>query len=400
MGGFAPGTIAEPTLILTHRDPATLVGARVIADVADDIVFIEPKAAPLCAILGGIRKKRKATQYRVDWMEKDPLPRRLTVTGAVTASATTVNVIAGDGVKAAANFVLQNTRTKEQVLVTVVATDALTVTRGIGEGNAIMNDGDTLIFTRAVYPDGSALGAMKSTVERDEYNLCEIIRTPIGFTGREMNTDLYGGSDLLSERTAQAVEHNKSCEYAFLLGRRHSLTHANGHLQTMMNGLENVIETNVWDLGGVVNPTYASFTLWLEHAMQHGKSGKRFGRGVKYLYASDHWLTVIQSWMEAQLEYRPLDKQIGVDAATIVTTHGTVKVVPEPILSEFHSDMAFLLDMGDLRYVYHQGRDTKLLKNRQGNDEDAYEEELFSDISIEIKNQRAHGIARGLPTAA
>jgi len=134
--------------------------------------------------------------------------------------------------------------------------------------------------------------------------------------------------------------------------------------------------------------------------MQHGRSGKRFGRSVKYLYASDHWLTVIQGWMTQQLEYRPLDKQIGVEAATIKTTHGTVKVVPEPILSEFHSDMAFLLDMSELRYVYLQGRDTKLLKNRQGNDEDLYEEELMTDFSIELSNQRAHGIARGLPDAA
>jgi len=401
MGGFAPGAIAEPTLVTTHRDPASLVGARIIADVADEIHFIEPKASPLTAVLGGIRKKRKATQYRVDWMEKDPLPRRLTVNGSHTAAVTTVNVVSGDGTKVGINYVLQNTRTGEQVVLTATpAADALAVVRAIGGGAAVMDDGDTLVFTRAVFPGGSALGVMKSTVERDEYNLCEIIRTAIGFTGREMNTDLYGGSDLLSERTAQAVEHNKSKEYALLFGRRHSRTHANGHLQTMMNGLENVIETNVWDLGGQVTPTYAAFTLWLEHAMQHGKSGKRFGRGVKYFFCSDHWLTVIQSWMEQQLEYRPLDKQIGVEAATIITMHGQVKIVPEPILSEFHSDMGFLLDMGNLRYVYHQGRDTKLLKNRQGNDEDLYEEELFSDISVEISNQRAHGIARGLPDAA
>ena len=401
MGGFAPGAIAEPTLVTTHRDPASLVGARVIADVADEIHFVEPKASPLCAVLGGIKKKRKAHQYRVDWIEKDPLPRRLTVTGAHTSAVTTVNVIAGDGTKVGINYVLQNTRTKEQIVLTATpGADALAVVRGIGGGAATMDDGDTLIFTRAVYPDGSGLGAMKSTVERAEYNLCEIVRTPAGQTGREMHTDLYGGSDLLSERQAQAVEHNKSMEYAVLLGKRHSRTHANGHLQTMMNGLENVIETNVWDLGGVVTPTYDAFTLWLEYVMQYGKSGKRFGRGVKYLFASDHWLTVIQGWMTNQLEYRPLDKQIGVEAATIKTTHGTVKVVPEPILSEFNSDMAFLLDLSEMRYVYLQGRDTKLLKNRQGNDEDLYEEELFTDFSIEISNQRAHGIARGLPSAA
>lgn len=386
-----------PVTIDGLRDPGSMISARVIADVADEILFIEPKSAPLTAISGAINKKQKATQYRVDWLEKDPYPRKVTVNGAQTSGSTTINVVAGQGVRVPTNGVYMNLRTREQVLVTGIATDALTVVRAIGGFGAAVNDGDELLLTRQVFPDGARSGDMKSVQERDEFNYCEIIRTKVGWTGRQVNTDMFGGKDPSTERRAASIEHMKSIEYAFLFGRRFSRTAASGKLQTFMGGLEHYISSNVWDLAGT-EPTLRAFEEFLEVVMQYGPNGKRFGGGDKMFFCSDRWLTVFDTWKDGKLEMTPIDDSLDIKVAQIVTSHGTLTIVPEPLLTDDHAGWGFVLDMGALTYRYHQGRDTKLLENRQDNDADQVIEEYFSDICLQVGEEMAHGIVKGLPT--
>lgn len=386
-----------PVTIDGLRDPSSMVSARVIADVADEILFIEPKASPLTAISGAVNKKRKATQYRVDWLEKDPYPRKITTNGAITSGAVTLNVSAGHGARVPVNGVYMNLRTREQVLVTAQVVDALTIVRGIGGYAAAVNDLDEWLLTRQVFEDGSRSGSMKSVQERDEFNLCEIIRTKVGWTGRQMNTDLYGGRDPNTERRAASIEHMKSIEYAFLFGRRFSRTGSGGKLQTFMGGLEGYISSNVWDLAGT-EPTLRAFEEFLEIVMQYGPNGKRFGSGRKLFFCSDRWLTVFDTWKDGKLEMKTMDDSLDIKVAEVVTSHGTLVIVPEPLLSDDHAGWGFLLDLGALTYVYHQGRDTKLLENRQDNDADQVIEEYFSDICLQVGIEQAHGIVKGLPT--
>lgn len=391
--GFIPNARSAPTMVSGYRSIDRTNSTRVVADVADKILYVEPRSAPLTAILGAMKMKRKATQYRYDWLEKEPYPRSITVSGAQTGADTAIEVAAGQGDRVAANFVLMNLRTREQVLVSSVATDTLTVVRGIGGGGAAMVDGDTLLFTRAVYEDGADIGTLKSTQEVNYYNFCETIRTPYGWTDRQANTTLYGGKDPETARREASIEHMKSIEMAFLFGKRHSRTGTGGRLQTFTGGLEYFISDNVWDVGAV-EPTLRSFNEWLEVAMQLGPNGKRFGSATKYFFCSDRWLTLIDGWKEGKLEMKTLDKKLDIEVAEIVTSHGRVVIVPDPILSDDHAGYGFLLDLGALRYVYHEGRDTRVEKDRQGNGEDAYKEELLSDVGVQCELQMAHGLAK------
>jgi hypothetical protein len=395
--GFQPIARTAPTVVSGYRSIDQTVSNRVIADVADEILFIEPKSSPLTAILGAVRTKRKATQYRVDWLEKEAYPRKVTVSGAQTSGDTAIETTAGQAARVAANYVMMNLRTREQVLVTAVPdTSTLTVTRGIGGGNAAMIDGDELLFTRAVFEDGADIGTLKSTQEVDNYNYCETVRTPYGWTGRQENTDLYGGKDPVTQRRSSSIEHMKSIEFAFLFGKRHTMTGAGGRLQTFMGGLDYYIASNRFDLNNT-EPTLRSFNEWLEVAMQLGPNGKRFGSGTKYLFCSDRWLTVIDGWKEGKLEMKTLDKNLDIEVGELISSHGRVIIVPEPILSDDHAGYAFLLDMGALKYVYHQGRDTRIEESRQGNGEDAYKEELLSDVAIQVEMEMSHGLIYGLP---
>lgn len=394
--GFQQTPRSAATTVTGFRDPSSTLSQRIIADVADEIAYYEPKSAPLTAILKHIRRTRKATQYQVNWLEKEPYPRKVTSSADYTSGDVSIVLSAGQGARVAVNYVLRNLRTRENLLVTVVSTDTLTVTRGIGGGNAAILTGDTFLILNGTFEDGSDVGTMKSTQETNNYNYCQIIRRPYGFTGRQQNTDLYGGRDPDTERKSMGVEHMKDLEYAFLFGKRHSMTGAGGRLQTFMGGVEWFITSNVYDLNGT-EPTLRSFLEFLEVAMQYGEGGIRFGSGTKYFFCSDRWLTIINEWKEQKLIMKPLDDTLDLEVTELNTSHGKVILVPEPILTESHPDYGFLLDLNHLVYRFHQGRDTKILEHRQGNGVDAVEEEYLTDVTLQLELEGAHGLVKGLP---
>jgi hypothetical protein len=398
MGGFTPVLRADPTLVSGTRDPGTTVSQRIIADVKDEIALYMPDSAPVMAITSHLRKKREATQYQYDWLTKDEYPRNVTTSIAYASGDVSIVLSAGQGDRIAVNYVLMNKRTREHILVTGVSTDTLTVVRGIGGIQEAMNAGDVLEFQRAVFEDGAGIGTLKSVKEDREFNYTEIIRTPFGFTGRQQNTSLYGGKDPNTERKWQGVEHSHSIENMLLFGRRHSRTGTGGKLQTFSGGIEYFLRSSVWNLNGNM-PTERSFIEWLEYSMLYGKGGVLNGSKTKYLFCSGRWLTIIESWARDKIQYRPLDTRVGIKVGFFDTAHGTVILVRQPLFVGDHGGMAMLLDLNHVRYVYHQGRDTKLLDNRQANDVDGMQEEYFSDCGLELELEAAHGMAVGLPLA-
>src|SRR5688572_12520386 len=238
MGSFVPGTRANPTLVTGTRGPENITEGRVIADMSDDIYMVQPSAAPLTVLTSRTRKKREVHNRKYDWMEKDKYPRSMELAADSIVGDLVLDFVAGQGARAAAEYVLLNTRTREHVLVVSIATDAVTVVRGIGGSEADMVTGDQLVITRAVYPDGADIGILKSIEDTEFFNYTEIIRRPFGFTGRDLAMDYYGGKDKTTETRWNAVEHTKDIEYAFLFGRRHTRTGTNNHEQTFTGGLE------------------------------------------------------------------------------------------------------------------------------------------------------------------
>jgi len=382
---------AAATMVTGDRAPQNTLSARLIADVSKTIYLYQPTSNPFTAILGHMRNRRKATQYRFDWIEKDEYPRAATV---VSDGATTITFGTNEGKRFPIYSVLLNTRTRESVLVTTAADSAPTVTRAIGSSQQTMVAGDTCILTRVVAEDGATIGTLKSIKEAGVYNYTEIQRRPFGWTGRQANTDYYGGSDVALERKVAGIEHAKDIENMFLFGGRHTMTGTN--VRSFSGGLEYFIKSNVWDLNGV-KPTERTFVEFLEEAMRWGKGGRQNGSGTKYLFHSARWGTEIEFWAKDRLITKTLEKVAGLHIKKYVTTHGTIMLVTTPVLDYNHPDMALLIDLNHIRYVYHQGRDSKLLKGRQGNSADAREEEYLSDIGVEVQLEGSHAILKGLP---
>jgi hypothetical protein len=392
MPSFSPNPRTAPTVnTVALRGPENQLAARVVVDMQDDILLYMPKATPLLTLTGKLREKRQATNYRFDWMEKDTQPRFIDVSADATDVATAITIPNGQEARAAAGYVMRNQRTGEQILVTTTAAGSLSVVvRGIGGGAAPMLNGDRLYFLRSVYEDGAGAGAPRSIQEFAYFNYTEIIRTPFGFTGRDLVTELYGGKDEMTETKWQGVEHKKSIEQAMWFGKRHLRTGTGGHQQSFMGGIDSWITTNVWN-ASTVDINFRAINEFLESAMKWGKGGNLSrGSGTKYLFASSRWVTIFNDLAIQKLQTRVLDEQIGFECFEYVSPHGKVMILPTPLFDDVAPDTAYLLDMNHVRYAYLRGRDTKLLYDRQANDVDGKINEYFSDVSAQVEFEHAH----------
>jgi hypothetical protein len=397
MADFDPAPRTEPTVVSGTRAPEDQLSNRLVIDMQDKILLFMPEATPFLTLTGKIKGKRKAHSSKFEWLEKDFKPRKVTVQNAEAQSDTTIEVGSSDDDKLAVNDILRNTRTGEVVLVSAVGTNDFTAVRNIGGGAAPMVAGDTLIILGSSYPDNSLKGTSKSVQEYYNYNYTQIFRTPFDFSGRDLVTEMYGGDDKMNETKWHAIEHKRSIEYSFFFGKRHLIA-ASGSTKarSFTGGLEWAINTNIWNVGGVGLNT-RTFNEFLEEGLRWGKGGRQqAGAATKYLLCSSRWLTEINSWAEAKLEYRVLDKEIGFAAMEYKSPHGRVMLVPAPLLDEHHPDYAFLVDFNHVDYAYLRNRDTRLLSGREENDRDGEAYEYMSDCGLQVQFEQAHSLLKGI----
>jgi hypothetical protein len=396
MADFSPNPRTDPTLISGARGPEDHVSSRVVVDMQDRILLFMPSATPFTTITAGIKGRRTAKNRKFEWLEKDYKPRSIVATAALTPTGTTLTVSAADGDKLAANDVIRNTVNGDIALVTAESAGSVTIVRDIGGSGLAGNIGDKWSILGSSYTDYSTIGAFRSITENANYNYTQIFRTPFGFTGRDLVTELYGGDDKMTETKWQGVEHKRSIEFAMLFGKRHMISATGGvHERTFTGGLEWAIQSNRWDVGGV-EPTKRAFDEFLEEALRWGKGGYLQGSGTKYLFHAARWGTMFNTWADVKLEYRVLDKQYGMAATEYVSPHGRLLLVHAPILDEYNPDSAFLVDVNHVDYVALRERDTKLLSGREANDLDGESYEYFSDVGLQVEFEQSHALLSGL----
>lgn len=388
MAEFEPNGRSAATMISGSRGHEQLNAARVVVDMADEILLYQPQATPLLTLTAKMRRKREAVNPLFEWLEKDEYPRTLDVTAAYDSDDTSISVTAGQEARVYANAVVQNTRTGELILVGGTSSGTLSsLTRGIGGGQSDGMVGDKLIFVFNSIEDGADTPAQRSVQEFNLSNRTQIVRTAFGFTGRDLVVELYGGRDEMTETKWQSIEHKKSIEYLMLLGKKHLITGT--HQQTFSDGIDNRIVTNRWNIAGT-DFTEESWIAFLEEGMKWGKGGNQNGAGTKYLLASSRWVSAINGFVHDRLRYQPLDEKIGFSAMEYVSPHGRVMILHMPLLDYYHPERAYLVDLNHVRYVYLRGRDTKLHYDRQGNGIDGKINEYISDCGSQTEFEHSH----------
>jgi hypothetical protein len=370
----------SPSMVSGARDTTNGLGARQIVDMGD-LYQLENEKASLFTHVSKL-KKNKAHNQTIKWMTDELSPKADAVNNGAGYAAGDTSIVVDNGGYFRIRDLVKVPRTGEVMLVTGVSTNTLTVTRSAGgTAAAAIVDNDPLIILGPAYAQGSTLQAARTTVEVEAVNYMQIMRHPFKVTGTHARMSAAGGhyveGDVVTQRRKKGLEHARDINLVSYLGEK-DLTSGTG----LAGGIIERIPTANIASGATLTEAELNDAL---------KTMFRYGSSTKTLFCSRNVAGIIDGLLRDRVRYAPSDKTGGQSISSYVSTHGTIKIVPDHALEGGELDKyAVLVDSDGLEFVTLQ--DTVLLTGRQTPDEDAEVEEYFTEFSFRWGNGSNHGL--------
>ncbi|MBR5430593.1 MAG: DUF5309 family protein [Firmicutes bacterium] len=367
---------------------------RRVIDMAEDIALMDPNDSPFVTFLKLAKKDTRVVYNpKFEWLEDDLLEGATTISNAAgyTASATSVKVADGSIIRV--GDVLHLPASGENVLVSAVSTNTLTLVRGYGSTSAAaITNNDPVINLGPAMAENSGLRGVLSTTAANKYNYTQIFRTPFSLSGTEAASALYGGKDRGFQRRKASLEHKRDIARAMYFGQRREDTSGAAPRRTMGGVLEFLAgaESCAFDVSS--RPlTYRNFDNYV------AKPAFAHGSGEKLLIAGPYLASAINCWAENKLVSAvDTDTTYGIRVKDLITTYGDLKVIYDPLLDVgVYAGYGFVLDAENLRYVCLDGRDTKLRMGVQDNDVDGVIDEYLTECSLEVRCPKTHFLVTG-----
>lgn len=380
------GAITDQDVLSNQRKP----------DMDDEIGMIDDDESVLAGLLMRINTK-PAISSKVEWLEDEPHPRYTTAAGSFTNVAGTFTVAAGTGAYFKAGDIIRDELTGENMLVTSVATDTLSVTRGFGSvtGTASSGAADGIVRVAMAATQGATIPTLIQTKKVAQFNYTQIIRTAAGFSGTSAASEWFGQEQVVDyEIGKKTVEHRREIENMIFLGRRNLVT--GPPVRAACGGLTDYVSTNITTVGG--NITQVNLENFLRQA------GRFRGAGdVRVAFAAPIFLSGMASFPLGRLA--PPSSDIAKWGVGGIKTYEAgsglnVDIVEKRDWDDFAKTSPALggsmvvCCMNALRL--RPLRKTQLLRNRQGTNEDAIYFEYLTEASLEIKHERKFAIMRGV----
>jgi len=377
---------------------ATITGAmtttnvlsdQLAIDLGDRISLLEPSAQPLAVFTRKANKKRTvATKF--SWLEDQSKPRFDTQNGGATNVATTVAVTNGAYFQQWDQVL--NTRTGEQFRVDAVAGGNLTVTRGIGSTNLAMNNGDELYIIGTAQPENDTSKPARSDIPSKVTNNTQIFRTPFEMSGSLQASSFQASPDEWPRQArSKGIEHAKDLELSFLFGRKSATTPGATEDRTT-GGILSFITTNQTDAGGDLSE--AEFNAFMLQVM-------RYGSDSKLAMASGVGISALNKFPASKQQTRNDETTYGMNVTHYTSPFGSLNLVYHRMLEGTkYGGYIIVVDMEQAAYRYlandSVSRDTKVLPNRQPNDQDGRKDEYLSEVGLQFGLQRTHGVLTGI----
>lgn len=380
-----------------YTGPQTAVGTssglestRRVIDMKDSIALLEPSAAPLTVFQKRAGSSESCFNPEYKWHEDALAAKAVTLDATgYNNSVTTVNVASGEGLKITAGDLIKVPSTGEILLVSAVATDALTVVRGFGTtAGATIPASEVVLVIGNANKENAASRDVKATTLVPKTNYAQIFRTSFGFSRTAMDSKLYGGKVKAYEANKKGIEHKVEMERQFMFGEPKEQINADGG-RWQTGGLDYWIQTNRINAGGSV--TYAGLENVAETLFRYGNQSSRLG------LASPSYITKIDLLSEAKLFFQSTTTVYGVRVNRVQTSHGDLMLVKHPLLAETaaYNERCFYLDMDKVKLRPFVNADTQLRKNIQTNDLDGEKHEYLTQIGLQVENELCHGIHYG-----
>jgi hypothetical protein len=265
---------------------------------------------------------------------------------------------------------------------------------GVGTGTA-MNSGDELMKVGTAQPENDTSKPARSDVPTKITNNTQIFRTPF-----EASETLRASGFQLSpnewdrQQKNHGIEHAIDIESAGLFGKR-STTNPGSTADRTTAGILAHITTNQTDAGGDLSE--AEWNAFLATAF----TGATGGSDRKLFLASSTVVGALNKFPASKQQTKNDETTYGMNVTTYNSPFGSIKLIYHRLLrGTKYGGYGIVIDLDNVSYRYlandQQSRDTKLLPNRQPNDQDGRKDEFLSECGFQVKLQEAHAVLTGV----
>jgi hypothetical protein len=348
-------------------------------------------------VTASVLGKEKAGNYEVKWHTNVLRPKVVTVNGGIAAGVLTLVISESEALQV--NDLLIVPSTEETILVTARLTaTSYTIERSWGANAAAAIPGDEeLLIIAPHYGEGAVLQDARTVTETLYSNNVALWRHNFKITGTlqaiSEQGGTYHGSDVKMQREDMLLTHKRDINHACIFSELGS----SGTRRSIMGAIEFIQDNGTARTDSTSAMTFATF-MALSQRMTRFNTGRKMVGVISRQFA-----TVISQWaLNETVQVSVGAKLFGLAVMDIVTPHGNFRLLVDDALEgETYRKFGlfFAADRkGGLKWKYL--RDTRLLKNRQDDDEDAIEEEVLTEGTIEWGNPDYHFLFRNVQTAS
>lgn len=374
------------------RTTTNILSDQLAIDLSDRIEMLE-KDVQILTIFSRKAGKAKTVSTKFSWLE-DKHKARFDATGG-TANTTVQQITVVTGASFAPHDQVLNTRTGEQFRVDSVAGNVLTVTRGLsgtpGTGVA-MNSGDELYIIGSSQPENDRAKVARSDNPVKSTNYTQIVRTPFEQSGSLEASGFQVAPADWPHQTKKALgEHAKDLELTLLFSRK-SITTPGSTEDRTTAGLFSFISTNQVDAGGDL--TEAEFNAFM---LQQS----RFSAVGKLALASGAGVSALNKFPASKQMTKNDETTYGMNVTHYTSPFGSLNLAYHRLLEGTkYGGVIVVADMDEIRWRPlgndTVSRDTKVLRNRQPNDQDGRMDEVLTEGGLQLGHERKHAVLTGI----
>lgn len=383
----------------TYTAGATL--PEIAEDVSDIIGIVSPFETPLLDHLGDPARAARSTVH--EWIEDSLLPNTDAINQASFApSATTATAITVDsGSRFRAGDLLKPNNSTEVILVNSIIGDVLTVTRGYGGTTPIaLADNMQLLILGNAALEGGERPAARFTNRSRRANFTQIFTSSVEVSGSQLAVKSIGVADELDyqkqDRLRELLRDLENCVINGVAPTSNQV--GNGTTRRTMNGLIPSIVTNEFMPGvGPIPEGDGAGTDLLNEAVINAALRQIWEHSsgvVDTIVVNGFQKRRINSFIAGNIGYTPADTRYREMVSVYESDYGVARV----ILSRWcPPDAVLLLDSSRLDVLPLAGRSFHYKPLASTGDSEVGQ--LIGEYTLEMRNESAHGLIRGLATA-
>lgn len=379
-----------------------IVGERV-GDFASAILMTNPTGnSPLLGLTAGMPVE-SAGDTTFNWFEDGHISgRQATVSGG-----TTTTVVVADGSFYTPNSILLVEETGEHIFVVSVASNTMTVVRGLA-GTSIVSIDNTMHVQKIgnAFEESSSMPTAVTQQGTQRFNFTQIYRNGWAISGTAKAVKFLTGSKLAYNKSMCATYHAEDVERSFIWGKK-ALTTLNSKQFRLTDGILTQIETYGGDVrtantGGTGNISRGALEDWMQSIFSYNVKDSP---NERVAFCGNKALAVVNrmAFLDGTYQFSQSETKLGIKITEVLTPFGTLKLMTHTMMNEnpVWTKEIYALHPGAikkrvLRPTFPENYD----KSGSGvAGKDADEGAITSEMGIQVGAAKTMGIYRNLTTA-